>query len=74
MKEAHAEIVLVGPFWTRLEATDDLGCTDECLLGRDDVLRIGARLTEEVYPAYQFDHHHVRTTGHHRLDVVAALN
>ena len=60
MEEAHAEIVLVGPFWTRLEATDDLGCTDKCLLGRDDVLRIGARLTEEVYPAYQFDHHHVR--------------
>lgn len=32
--------------------------TDGCLLGRNDVLRIGARLSEEVYPA--FDHHHVR--------------
>ena len=60
MAETHPEIVLVGPFWTRLEATDDLGCTDDCLLGRDDVLRIGARLSEEVYPAFQFDHHHVR--------------
>ncbi|MDR9450959.1 MAG: hypothetical protein RI637_07075 [Acidimicrobiia bacterium] len=60
MTEAHPGIILVGPFWTRLEATDDLGCTDGCLLGRNDVLRIGARLSEEVYPAFQFDHHHVR--------------
>lgn len=56
----NPEIVLVGPFWTRLEATDELGCSDECLLGREDVLRIGARLSQEVYPAFQFGHHHVR--------------
>lgn len=58
--EEQPEIILVGPFWTRLEATEDLGCTDACLLGRDDVLRIGARFSQEVYPAFQFDHHHVR--------------
>jgi len=60
ISKSHPEIVLVGPFWTRLEATEDLGCTDDCLLGRGDVLRIGARLSQEVYPAFQFEHHHVR--------------
>lgn len=54
------DIVLVGPFWTRLEATEELRCDADCLLHRDDVLRIGARLSEEVYPAFQFDHHQVR--------------
>ncbi len=66
----HPEIVLVGPFWTRLEATEDLGCDDACLLGRADVLRIGARLSEEVYPAFQFEHHHVREEI---ADIVALL-
>lgn len=60
MTKGNPEIVLIGPFWTRLEATEDLGCSDECLLGRGDVLRIGARLSQEVYPAFQFEHHHVR--------------
>jgi hypothetical protein len=68
--EPHTGIVLVGPFWTRYEATEDLDCTDDCLLGRDDVLRIGARLSEEVYPAYQFEHHHVRQDV---ADIVALL-
>lgn len=54
------DIVLVGPFWTRLETTEELRCDADCLLHRDDVLRIGARLSEEVYPAFQFDHHQVR--------------
>jgi hypothetical protein len=58
--EEQREIVLVGPFWTRSETTEDLGCTEECLLGRHDVLRIGARFSQEVYPTFQFDHHHVR--------------
>ncbi|MGZ8754694.1 MAG: hypothetical protein ACXW15_05850 [Acidimicrobiia bacterium] len=58
--EEEHEIVLVGPFLTRDEATHDLGCDDECLLHRDDVLRIGARLSQEVYPAFQFEDHHVR--------------
>ena len=68
--KTHPEIVLVGPFWTRSEATQDLSCDDACLLGRDDVLRIGARLSEEVYPAFQFDHHHVREEI---ADIVALL-
>jgi len=54
------EIVLVGPFRTRSQAAHDLGCSGECLLDRDDVLRIGARLSQEVYPAFQFEHHQVR--------------
>ena len=70
INKTHPEIVLVGPFWTRSEATEDLGCDDTCLLGREDVLRIGARLSEEVYPAFQFDHHHVREEI---ADVVALL-
>ena len=45
--KTHPEIVLVGPFWTRSEATQDLSCDDACLLGRDDVLRIGARLGDK---------------------------
>ncbi len=60
LTKENPEIVLIGPFWTRSEATEELGCSDECLLGRDDVLRIGARLSQEVYPAFQFEHHHVR--------------
>ena len=68
--DTHPEIVLVGPFWTRTEAVDELGCTDDCLLARNDVLRIGARLSEEVYPAFQFEHHHVREEI---ADIVALL-
>lgn len=70
INKTHPEIVLVGPFWTRTEAVEDLGCTDACLLGRNDVLRIGARLSEEVYPAFQFEHHHVREEI---ADIVALL-
>lgn len=70
ISNTHPEIVLVGPFWTRLEATEDLGCDDACLLARNDVLRIGARLSEEVYPAFQFEHHHVRADV---ADIVALL-
>ncbi len=58
--KAYSEIVLVGPFWTRSQAADDLGCSDTCLLDRSDVLRIGARLSQEVYPAFQFQQHQVR--------------
>ncbi len=57
---AASEIVLVGPFWTRSQTAHDLGCSGTCLLDRCDVLRIGARLSQEVYPAFQFEHHQVR--------------
>jgi hypothetical protein len=60
MTETNTQIVLLGPFWTRSKTIHDLGCSAESLLNRRDVLRIGARMSEEVYPAFQFQHHQVR--------------
>lgn len=60
MTKANAGVVLLGPFWTRSEVIHDLGWSADHLLHRSDVLRIGARLSQEVYPAFQFQDHRVR--------------
>ncbi len=58
--DTNGGVVLVGPFWTRSKVIHDLGCSADSLLHRSDVPRIGARMSQEVYPAFQFEDHHYR--------------
>lgn len=55
-----SDIVLVGPFWTRAEAAEYLGITQDELCTRRDVLRLDGHWLEETYPALQFRDQEVR--------------
>lgn len=55
-----SEIVLQGPFLTRSQAARRSGAKKAELPDRPDLLHIGGRWTEEVYFAFQFDHHGIR--------------
>jgi hypothetical protein len=52
--------LLVGPFWTRIEAAHRTGIPEEELLSRPDVIHIGGRSLPEAYVAFQFDRSGIR--------------
>lgn len=54
-------LVLIGPFLTRAEAARLAGVPRDQIAHRPDLVRIGGRWTEEVYLAWQFDQHGVRS-------------
>lgn len=55
-----SDIVLVGPFWTRAEAAEYLGISQDELCARNDLLSLEGHWLEETYPALQFRDHEVR--------------
>ena len=55
-----SDVVLVGPFWTRVETANYLGISAAEVRLRDDILRIEGHWLEETYPALQFAAHEVR--------------